>query len=164
MKQKLVNMFKSRWRSNIVCNTGKLRTFSLFKNNCCMEPYFRILKDKELRTLFTKIRISAHKLRIETGRYQKVPADQRFCDICQLNLIEDEIHFSMSCRCFDDSRNNLFVKVHAVNKNFLSLTDEQKFIWLMSSEDHYIVLLFAKFLHDIYNKRSCLLKSVHDIQ
>jgi hypothetical protein len=49
---------------------------------------------EDLRRMLTKLRISAHSLAIETGRYgtTKIPADQKFCKFCPTN-VEDEVHF-----------------------------------------------------------------------
>jgi hypothetical protein len=50
-----------------------------------------------LRNKLTKIRISAHSLVIETGRYTKpvTPSDQRTCKYCK-HLVENEILFFIS--------------------------------------------------------------------
>jgi hypothetical protein len=50
------------------------------------------------RSLITKIRISAHQLAIETGRYMKhpLPVPERFCKNCK-NKVEDEKHFILYC-------------------------------------------------------------------
>ncbi len=36
-------------------------------------------------------------LRIETGRYERLPVEQRGCDVCDSNNVEDEMHFLISC-------------------------------------------------------------------
>ena len=49
-----------------------------------------------MQKTITKLRISAHNLMIETGRYKrpnKVPLENRVCDLC--GTIENEIHFVM---------------------------------------------------------------------
>jgi hypothetical protein len=48
---------------------------------------------KENRSLLTKIRISAHSLTIETGRYNGngTSREDRFCQFCP-SLVEDEMH------------------------------------------------------------------------
>jgi hypothetical protein len=42
----------------------------------------------------TKLKLSAHSLAIETGRYCKptIPANERFCKACK-DKVEDEHHF-----------------------------------------------------------------------
>ena len=45
--------------------------------------------------LLTKFRISAHNLKIERGRYLRLPVEERICVLCGGN-VEDEIYF---CYC-----------------------------------------------------------------
>jgi hypothetical protein len=158
VKQKLVYLYKTNWCSNISECDGKLRTYAMFKQRFCRESYFNILGDRNIRTFFTKFRISAHKLNIETGRYKKIPADLRFCNLCSFNLVEDEPHFSMCCHRFEAERNRFFDQIKYLNSNFETLTSVQKFVWLMSSEDCDVVNSFASFLYNIYNKRTDLLE------
>ena len=44
-----------------------------------------------------RIRISNHKLMIETGRYSQTPHNDRFCPVCNSGIIEDEFHFLLHC-------------------------------------------------------------------
>ena len=131
----------------------------MFKNIFGREAYVKIIKDRDVRSLFTKLRISAHKLNIETGRYRNIPAEHRYCNLCKNNCVEDEIHFSMSCNMYNTHRNELFKQVSEININFSSLSDKQKFVWLMSTEDPAVILLFSKFLYNIYSERNVMLLS-----
>ena len=45
----------------------------------------------------TKLRISAHRLPVETGRYCNVPYDERICQHCNLNEVGNEQHYLMQC-------------------------------------------------------------------
>ena len=56
--------------------------------------------------MLTKLRIGAHSLAIETGRYgtTKIPADQNFCKFCPTN-VEDEVHFLFQCPQYNLLRN-----------------------------------------------------------
>jgi GH25 family lysozyme M1 (1,4-beta-N-acetylmuramidase) len=53
----------------------------------------------------TKIRVSAHTLAIETGRYSKpkILASERFCKFCR-NVMEDEKHFILNCSQYETLR------------------------------------------------------------
>ena len=46
----------------------------------------------------TKLRISAHQLYVETGRYCNpvIPRENKFCFHCK-NIVEDEKHFLLDC-------------------------------------------------------------------
>ena len=62
------------------------------------EMYINVLPCK-LRYVLTKVRISAHQLRIVTGRYARnhVERNNRFCMLCNTTDIEDEFHFFFIC-------------------------------------------------------------------
>ena len=42
-------------------------------------------------------RESAHSLEIEVGRYSNVPRENRLCKYCNLNVVESEYRFLLSC-------------------------------------------------------------------
>ena len=48
--------------------------------------------DDNLRMVFSRIRLSSHRLRVETGRWNHTPADRRFCHLCNNQTIQDENH------------------------------------------------------------------------
>ena len=75
---------------------GKLRTYTTFKSIFGFENYLSLVRNFEQRRCLTKLRISAHKLQIEAGRYQGTPCHNRICPKCPSGEVEDEIHFSLS--------------------------------------------------------------------
>ena len=58
-----------------------------------------------------KLRISSHKLEIETGRYDNIPRDEILCSVCNCNRIDDETHFSLDCQSFSLIREMFFSKL-----------------------------------------------------
>jgi hypothetical protein len=56
---------------------NKLRTYVLFKQELCLEPYLLAVEDRNKRVLLTKFRIGICPLRIETGRYEQVAKNTR---------------------------------------------------------------------------------------
>ena len=60
-----------------------------------MEVYLDTISNKTHRVCYSKMRISNHRFDIETGRFRKIPRDERRCLFCK-NLsnavIEDEKH------------------------------------------------------------------------
>ena len=63
------------------------------------------------RRHFTKLRISAHNLIVETGRYTrpKTQLADRLCLLCDKSEIEDEYHMLMSCPTYSNERET-FIK------------------------------------------------------
>ena len=65
----------------------------LVKTNFKLEKYLTLVKKCEYRKSICKLRTSAHRLVIETGRYTNIPRNERICKNCTNQEIEDEAHF-----------------------------------------------------------------------
>jgi hypothetical protein len=65
--------------------------------------------------------------------------------------VEDEIHFVLQCPAYNNLRASLLQDIF--NHNLISSNDEQKFIWLMSSEDINTNKQLAKFITAAYEAR-----------
>ena len=57
-----------------------------------------------------KIRISAHSLRIERGRYCNINRNERHSPICKTGQVEDENHFILKCKRFEQIRLKFYDK------------------------------------------------------
>ena len=124
---------------NLIINasSGKLRTYRLFKKEFSCEAYLNL--PPYLRVPITKLRTSAHPLRIETGRYAlptPLPVEQRTCWFCT-NQVEDEPHFLIACKLYDNSnaRGVLFDRCSILNPAFSTMTDTDKMIFIFQSND-----------------------------
>lgn len=103
-----------------------------------------------MRFILTRLRISAHNLEIETGRYTtpKTPLENRLCKQCNLSEIEDEEHFLINCPKYSLHRKELFRKLN--NSNFNELSNMNKFVWLLNNEDIYVNVEIAKYLSNCF--------------
>ena len=63
------------------------------------------------RKIITKFRVSAHKLSIETGRYDAVIRNNRKCAKCNLDDTEDEFHFILKYPYHEDIRRQNIKKI-----------------------------------------------------
>ena len=52
-----------------------------------------MLQNIKYRNILAKLILSSHNLQIESGRHCKIPRRDRKCILCNLNDIEDEVHF-----------------------------------------------------------------------
>ena len=59
---------------------------------------------KILRRTPKKLRTGCHNLRVETGRYDKIPLGERICPFCSGNKIEDKTHLLLDCRIYSSQR------------------------------------------------------------
>lgn len=81
--------------------------YSLQCNPCMISFHLRINLNHFLAKELTKYRLSGHRLEIEAGRWQKPtskPIDQRICQKCELNTVENEHHFILICPEYENLR------------------------------------------------------------
>ena len=123
---------------------SKLYLYSKLKTNTRMEKYLLYITNFKTRQLISKFRISDHNLLIETGRYHKIPRDQRKCQTC--NILDDEIHFFLHCTKFSNHRNDLLNKIDEINDQFRSYSPTDKFIYILNTENFELWSALGLFL------------------
>jgi hypothetical protein len=88
--------------------------------------YVNTLKNRNDRAAVCKIRISAHSLIIERGRYFNINKNERHCPICKTGQVEDENHFILKCKRFEQIRLKLYDKVSkTVTLNFKNVNNAE---------------------------------------
>ena len=135
-KVKLINNIKAQLEKHCKCqwktriskgkrpNTNsKMRTYITFKDDLSLEPYLTSKLSLQNKISFTKFRLSDTKLEIETGRSKNIPLIDRKCKQCTSGDVEDEFHFFMSCKYFDNERRELFDSISPKGNKFTSLSD-----------------------------------------
>ena len=160
------NVYRITWREQMQSCLGKLRTYSKFKKDFIIENYV-IQFPLHLRRNFSKFRISAHNLAIETGRYFKATSlkpqsdDKRLCFHCK--SIESEFHLMFECKLYIDERKLLIESLS--NVSYLSFdATESIFCILMScfNGDLEIGKLVCNFINACFEKRKDTLNEIHD--
>jgi hypothetical protein len=103
--------------------TGKLRFFSKILATFKLQKYLTFNINKYVRSFLTKLRLSAHNLAIETGRYCKptIRANERFCKACK-DKVEDEHHFLIECPIYNSVRDKFFTLFNN-NRKFNETTE-----------------------------------------
>ena len=109
-------------------------TYCKIKTSFRSEKYLHNINNFTLRGAITKLRISSHRLKIETGRYLKLEVNKRLCNKCDLNKIEDEIHFLQECPSTSTDQQVLIVMINNSCSNFQYLNLSDKFFWLLNCE------------------------------
>ncbi len=148
----LKQRYENNWLSNMHNDTrkktdqrNKLRTYRQFKLNFEKETYLG-MQNVELRQKISCFRSSCHKLHIETGRYPYKPPEQRTCKVCNEMDIEDEKHFLVTCKAHRNIRNIMYEKIREIFPDFQKLSDNDKFIWILSSRVREVQYALARFL------------------
>ena len=131
-KQSLLELYDCNWWNDMCRDDAKLRTYKEFKNSIEMGKYLLTVQNPMTRKEFTKLRISAHQLQIELGRYtvpRMTPVEERVCKTC--GVLEDERHFILTCPVYSDARIELFDSLQSFT-TLQSLNTEDRFAFIMS--------------------------------
>ena len=147
-KQRIIDNFVQGWHVNKE-NSPVLEVYNHVKSNFEYEKYLDILPCN-LRCYLTKLRLSSHSLKIQTGRYstQRIDRNQRYCIYCNKHDIEDEYHFILICPCYIDLRKKYIKKYYYVKPSMF------KFVELLKNDKRTILKNLA-----IYIKRAMTLRA-----
>ena len=147
-KSELWKIAQEDWKI-FVNSKPKLRTYIKFKDKLETTDYVKDVLSKYDRSLLAKFRCGILQLHIESGRFNQTKLEDRICKICDHNFIEDEFHFLCICPAYDQERQNLFTFIKIKYPEFENLNVEDKFIFLLSTCNRYIV----KYLKLAWEKR-----------
>ena len=104
------NKYVSYWNRTLQ-QSQKLSFYCTIKDACSPSPYLVLARKNPSRKALVSFRISSHQLRIETGRYEKIPRDDRICYFCTRNKIEDKNHFLLDCKAYSQIKDTFFSKL-----------------------------------------------------
>lgn len=104
----------------------------------------------------SKLRLSAHPLRIETVRYCRLPLspEQRICQFCNLDVVESEEHFLLECTLYNVKRDELWqaVGLYASLPDSVHLAKSDKFNLILSlnNGDTEVIEPVIKFVSECF--------------
>ena len=102
LKQRLADNFLQNWSERLEASSRA----SFYRHICTFQfqPYLDKVVTRKFRVVLSKLRLSSHRLLIESGRWnrpQPIPREQRLCAIC--NKLEDEYHLLL-CPLYKNER------------------------------------------------------------
>lgn len=111
MKYKLWDQFDQKWKHE-VGSKPKLEFYATLNVNPHVPSAFVLSNiEKNKRSLIARLRNGSLHLKIEKGRFDRIPRIERLCDLCK-NAIEDATHFLFDCPLFDNEWST-----HNISKN-----------------------------------------------
>ena len=96
----------------------KLRYYNLYKCNNDKADYVTMNISKYQRSLYAQFRTGILPLEIEVGRFRNLDLSQRLCKVCNLQVVEDEIHFLCECPKYIEHRKSIFASATSANSDF----------------------------------------------
>ena len=86
---------------------NKLRTYKTFKHAFEAKPFVKKVMNRSHSSALAKLRCDVAPIRLESGRYEHLPEDQRLCPFCN-DCVESELHVLLNCDIYSDIRNGLY--------------------------------------------------------
>lgn len=145
VKQRLLDQCKQNLLSQIK-SSSKCYVYKYLIDDVCLQFYLTKPISAPLKNLISKLRLSAHCLAIESGRYKKVEKQNRFCFICG-DCVEDEYHFVVLCPLYVSLRQK-YIKPYYWKKPSM-----YKFIQLLSSRNLKELCNLGRFLKCAFQLR-----------
>ena len=152
------NKYISYWNQTLQ-HSQKLSFYYTFKKNYNLSAYLDLTRKNPSRKSLVKLRISSHKLRIERGRYDKIPRDERLCSLCSCNKIEDETHLLLDCPNYSSIRDRFFSKIEPKSHFYDYYHMRPYFLsHLMNCTDYFINFQVISFISSCFEQRDKLVR------
>ena len=122
VKQRLKDTFIQNWNARL--NDSSRARFYRNLNNFEYKTYLDNVTTEKIRYAFTRLRLSSHRLEVETGRWHKpnaIPLENRVCSTCR--ELEDEYHFMLECSRYHDLRVSLIPNYYRTRPNMFKLIE-----------------------------------------
>ena len=88
----------------------------------------------------------SHNLHVETGKYDKIPLEERIYPLCSGNKIEDETHLLLDCQRYSSMGDIFLSKIETKIDEIRKLSHENLISQLMNSNDYYVNLRLIMFI------------------
>ena len=169
VKSRLHSLFDRFWIEEInKVNIGadgedhnKLRFYKTFKTSFTVEPYIKLVQNRNQRCHLTRIRISAHQLEVEVLRYRSVPYCERYCNYCTMQVPGDEIHFLGFCETFLNKRQCLIGKLSSINPKILEYSQHDQVKIMLCPTTAQAAKLVNKYIYILLKARENLDNGEH---
>ena len=113
-------------------------------------PFLHDLKHIKARNCLLRIRLGVSQLRPHRLRFARNTEADLACPFCN-NEIESEIHFILSCPMYNDLRDKY------IPRKYVRCPSLFKLSMLFASENKYLQLRLATFLHKAFDVRDTVL-------
>ena len=154
-QNRLRDVFITEWSHGLSLSSS-LMLYKEMKQSFEMSPYCLIIQNEKHRNAIAKLRLSSHQLNIETGRHTNIEQLDRKCNLCNLNDLEDEFHFTLICPIYKDLR------IAYIQKYFYKRPNVMKFLELLNSTRPKILNNVAVFILKAFKLRQNILNANTD--
>ena len=145
----MIDNFVQKRRSDLE-ESSSLDIYRHVKQGFEFETYLDIPKYRKYRSVLTQIRLSSHRLRIETGRYgpNRLDRSERICQFCESGEPEDEYHFILTCEKYGDLR------VRYISRYYRIRPSVNKFVELLQANRPIIINNLCYYIFNAFKRRN----------
>ena len=142
MNFKLRDIYIQKWHEELN-RSSDTNMYKYVRTTFRQSNYINILPTQNCKSLLSFLTRN-HRLPIELGRWQNIPYNERKCTSC--NTLGDEYHYLMECKELTSLRKQYISKYYQSHPNFV------KFIELLNSQQHDVLLNLSIFINKIIKK------------
>ena len=120
--QRVYDICKQGWTGRL-CDSTRADFYRICKENFSLTTYFDIVDVKAHRIALTRLIVSSHSLRIESGRWERpvLPRNNRLCTQC--HKLDDEYHLLLEFNLLQDLRKMLIPKYYWYRPSMIKCLD-----------------------------------------
>ena len=131
---------------------NKVRAYKLFKSGYITEKYLNCNIPRHHRSAYAKFPCGVAPIRLETGRYERLPLKSRTCFNCP-GSIENEEHVLLLCPVYNDLRETLFTTLVHEFPDINGRTDRERLCVIFDCKQNRSIRTCAKTCFDILKLR-----------
>jgi hypothetical protein len=149
----LKSLFLDKWGNDkiIFKNTNtKINLLLDLKDQFGISEYLTKSKIPKHRIAISKLRLSAHKFPIETGRYEQIARENRKCPF-GCDHLGDELHYILTCThpFLSNIRRPYIAEINKLDGHFSSLDGQNQLIYLLKSTENKLLGLVGGLVYKI---------------
>ena len=153
LKKKFNVTFIDKWEKDkldLLNTNTQLQLLINSKDKFEQSSYLSAMKVPMHRIAISKLRLSAHRLPIETGRYDKVPRWERLCPF-GCDEVGDEQHYFLKCKhpFLQELIKPFGNQITKLIPNWQRLEDNEKLLTLLVTTSDEVRVVLGKFFYDI---------------
>jgi hypothetical protein len=147
VKQRLTDQFIQNWHSRLNDSSRALfyRNIASFQS----QPYLECFSMNKFCQALSRLRVSSHRLQIESGRWARpvrIEINERKCNLC--GLLEDEFHFVIECYLYNDLRKKYIPRYYWNRPNMF------KFLELIKSDNKTVIRNLGIYVYNAFAIRN----------
>ena len=146
-RQRLIDIYKQNWNTRLT-ESPRARFYRVVINDLSFYEQLDKIHNKSHRNALARLITSSHRLRVETGRWERpvIPYESRICTMC--HKLDDEFHFLLECPRYHDIRRQYLPTYFRVRPSMF------KCIELLNTNNDKTVRSLAKYVFEAFRVRS----------